>query len=323
MSAHLGSERTRQGLIYALVAYGWWGLVPLYFRAMQQVPPLEILAHRIVWSLAVLAGVITLLGRWAALRECLRSRRFLVTLVLTAGLIAVNWFVYIYAVDRRRVVQASLGYFINPLVSVFLGMLFFRERLRPLQVFALLLAAAGTLRLALEEDVFPWISFALAFSFSLYALLRKKIPIDGLTGLSVETIFLTPLALGYLVFLARDENISMGTMSLTLDLLIVASGIVTAVPLLCFGQAAQRLPLSSLGFMQYLSPTIQFLLAVWAFGEPLHLSRLFNFVLIWAALALFTFDAVQVYRKMRLVQEKAEQTPQPASGLSGSLGGSR
>jgi chloramphenicol-sensitive protein RarD len=283
--------KTREGYLYGLIAYGWWGLVPLYFRALEQVPPLEILAHRIVWSLLFLGAVLALTRRWEKIWACLRHGPSCRTLLLTAALIAVNWYVYITAVERRVIVQASLGYFLTPLVSVVLGMLFFKERLRRLQWLALLLALMGTGNLILAEKSFPWIALTLACSFSLYGLLRKRIPVDGLVGLSVETVVLLPFAAGYLVYLGTGAALSLGTKSWSLDVLLLCSGVVTAVPLLCFGQATQRLPLSSLGFMQYLSPSIQFVLAVLVLNEPMDPHRLESFAWIWLGLALFIADS--------------------------------
>ncbi|MCI0377205.1 MAG: EamA family transporter RarD [Gemmataceae bacterium] len=291
------TSKAREGLIYGLVAYCWWGLVPLYFRLLREVPPTEILAHRIVWSMLFLVAALTRLRRWRAFAKCFRIPALFRVLILTSILIAANWFVYIFAVDRGLVVHASLGYFITPLVSVVLGMIFFQERLRPLQWLALVFAFAGTIVLVLSEDRFPWIALSLACSFSLYGLFRKKIPVDGLVGLSVETVLLVPLAAAYLVFLGWQEEHAFGVHSLAVDLLLLASGVVTAVPLLCFGQATQRLPLSTLGFLQYLSPSIQFLLALTVLGENLNTPRLVSFPLIWCGLAVFTFDSLRSYRR--------------------------
>ncbi|MCI0643002.1 MAG: EamA family transporter RarD [Gemmataceae bacterium] len=291
------TSKAREGLVYGLIAYGWWGLVPLYFRLLGDVAPTEILAHRIVWSMLFLVAALTRLRRWRAFAKCFRVPVLFRVLALTSVLIAVNWFVYIFAVDRGLVVHASLGYFITPLVSVALGMFFLEERLRPLQWLALVFALAGTSVLVLSEDQFPWIALSLACSFSLYGLFRKKIPVDGLVGLSVETLLLVPLAAAYLVFLGWHGESAFGAHSFAVDLLLLASGVVTAVPLLCFGQATQRLPLSTLGFLQYLSPSIQFLLAVTVLGEYLNTPRLVSFPLIWCGLAVFTLDSLRNYQR--------------------------
>jgi chloramphenicol-sensitive protein RarD len=287
----------REGLLYGLGAYVSWGLVPLYFSPMSEhVPPGEILAHRVAWTLALLAIVITFARRWGDLGRCLRSRKLLLALTLSALLIAANWFVYILCVAWGRIVHASLGYFLNPLVSVLLGMFVFRERLRGLQIFALLLAVAGVARLLFEADDLPWLGLTLAFSFGFYGLVRKLAPVDGLIGLSVETIVLTPLAVSFLLALHVTGQLTFGSQSRRIDVLIACSGVVTAIPLLCFGQAARRLPLSTLGFLQYLSPSIQFGLAI-AMGEPITPARMTCFGLIWAALAVFSFDSLRSARR--------------------------
>jgi chloramphenicol-sensitive protein RarD len=283
--------RHREGLTYGLIAYGWWGLVPLYFRLLTpHLGAFDILAHRVLWSMAFLAAVLSIGGRWGKVRKVLRLRPVVLVLLATTLLIAVNWFMYIFAVERRQVVQASLGYFLTPLLSVLLGMVFFRERLRPLQWLALLAAAAGVVRLAVLSGEWPWISITLALSFGFYGLLRKRIPVDGLTGLSVETFFLVPLTLAYFLFAWLVEPAEAWDFDVGLAILLLLSGVVTAVPLLCFGQAAQRLPLSTLGFLQFLSPSVQFVLAVALLGEPLDEARLLSFVVIWAGLALFCVD---------------------------------
>jgi chloramphenicol-sensitive protein RarD len=292
--------KAREGLVYGLIAYGWWGMVPLYFRALGRVPPMEVLAHRICWSMILLGAVLALSGRWRGVGDCFRQPALRRTLLLTAALIALNWFAYIMAVYQKVIVHASLGYFLTPLVNVLLGMIVFKERLRRLQGLAVLLALGGTTYLIVAEKSLPWIALTLAISFSLYGLFRKKIPVDGLVGLSVETIILLPIAAGYLVYLGTHEALSLGTVSWSLDLLLLASGVVTAVPLLCFGQAAQRLPLSTLGFLQYISPSIQFLLAVGVLGEPMNIDRLLSFTFIWLGLIVFTVDSVRAYRKALL-----------------------
>jgi len=290
-------NRTREGFLYGLVAYGWWGLVPLYFRLL--IGPLnafDVLAHRIIWSMAFLGFVLMLSRRWSKVRKVLRQRQLVIVLAITTVLIAVNWLCYILAIEKRQVVQASLGYFITPLVSVVLGMIFFHERLRRLQWAALALAVVGVVWLVWIGKEWPWISFVLALSFGFYGLLRKRIPVDGLLGLSVETLFLVPAALAYFLFAwwtvpADDWFFDPG-----FALLIVLSGVITAVPLLCFGQAAQRLPLSTLGFLQYLAPTIQFLLAVLLLGEEFDEERFQAFLFIWAGLILFSIDSYRAFR---------------------------
>jgi chloramphenicol-sensitive protein RarD len=286
----------REGLLYGVAAYGWWGLVPLYFKAVSHLQPAEVLAHRIVWSVVFLAVLLGCGRRWGAVAACLRDPRARLRLLGSTVLIAVNWFVYFHAVTTGQLVQASLGYFILPLVSVVLALLFLKERLRPLQWLAVALAAAGVLYLALALGQWPWIALVLAFSFAFYGLLRKTVPADGLVGLSVEVLLLLPAAAGYLFYLGATAGLAWGTSDRTTDVLILFSGVVTAVPLLCFGQAARRLPLATLGFLQYLSPCVALLLAVVAFQEELTPAHWGCLACIWTALALFSFDT---YRTLR------------------------
>jgi chloramphenicol-sensitive protein RarD len=286
---------TREGLFYGLAAYGFWGLVPLYFKAISQVPPAEVLAHRIVWSVVFLALLVGVGGRWRDLAGCFRSRAVLRTLLASTLLIAVNWFVFIYAVSTGRLIQASLGYFITPLVSVLLGLVFLRERLRPGQWLAVALAATGVVYQAVAAGQLPWIALALAGSFGVYGLLRKTVRVDGLIGLSVETLLLLPAALGFLGYEAARDGLAWGGGDWTMDLLLALSGVVTTVPLVCFAQAARRLRLSTLGFLQYLSPSLAFLLAVGVFREEFAAGQLVSFGCIWAGLAIYSVDSVLAY----------------------------
>jgi chloramphenicol-sensitive protein RarD len=280
------------------VAFGSWGLlVPVFFKSIAHVAPSEVLVHRIIWSVLLLALFLTVGRRWGDLARCFRSRLILFALVGSTLLVAVNWFVYIYGVSTSQMVQTSLGYFINPLVSVLLGMLFLRERLRPWQWVAIVLAVAGVLNLTLAAGTLPWIALTLAISFGFYGLLRKVVPVDGLIGVSVETFLLLVPAGCYLEYLVRTGQASLGTVDTRTDVMLVLTGAVTAIPLVCFGQAARRLPLSTLGFLQYFSPTGQFLLAIWAFHEPFTSAQLASFICIWIALAIYTLDSVRAYHR--------------------------
>lgn len=287
-----GRASTRAGLIYGFAAYGFWGVMPLYFNAVSDVSPKELLAHRIVWCFLLLAGVLTVIRRWPDFARTLFTPRTLLLLAVSAVLVAANWLIYIYGVSIKDVVQTSLGYFINPLLSVLLGMVFFRERLRRAQWIAVGLATAGIVYLLLAVDEFPWIALGVAFSFALYGLVRKVTHVDGLIGLTVETLWLMPPAMGCLLWWRAHGQLVFGGGDRILNALIVASGAVTAIPLICFGQAARRLPLSTLGFLQYLAPTIQFLIAVLLFDEPFPLPKQISFGLVWAALAVLTADTV-------------------------------
>jgi chloramphenicol-sensitive protein RarD len=286
-----GRGSARAGLLYGIAAYGLWGLMPLYFRTVDQVSALELLAHRIVWCFILLAGVLTIFRRWPDFSKTVRSPRTLILLAVSAHLVAANWLIYIYGVMNKDVLQTTLGYFINPLFSVLLGLFIFRERLRPPQWVAIALATTGVGFFVAMVDGFPWIALGVAFSFGLYGLVRKVTPVDGLIGLTVETLVLTPAAASCLMWWGMAGTLKFGNVSLQLDGLILASGLVTALPLLCFGQAARRLPLSTLGFLQYLAPTGQFLLAVLVFHEPFAWEKQVSFGLVWAALIVLTADS--------------------------------
>jgi chloramphenicol-sensitive protein RarD len=288
--------RTRAGLLLGLGAYSLWGVLPLYFKAVAAVRPTEIVAHRILWSLLFLGALVALWRRGPAIRAAIATPRIALTLALTATLIGVNWLVYIYAVVSGHVLEGSLGYFLNPLVNVLLGALFLKERLTHAQKGAFLLAAAAVALLAAGSGGAIWISLTLAFSFALYGFIRKVIPVDALEGLSVETIFLTPAAFAWVLWL-QVHGESGFLHSRVTDALLILGGAVTAIPLLMFTAAAKRLPYSTLGFLQYVAPTLQFLLAVLAFGEPLTGAHVAAFAAIWAALAVFLFEGVRIGRR--------------------------
>jgi chloramphenicol-sensitive protein RarD len=274
------------GLIYGVGAYVLWGLMPLYFGAVKTVQPVELLAHRIVWSVVLLAVVLTLFRRWNGLCATFADRRTCALLLASSLMLAINWFVYIYGVATKQIVQCSLGYFINPLLNVLLGVVFFRERLRPIRWLALLLAAGGVVYLMIALGEVPWIAFTVACSFATYGLIRKVAPVDALVGLMAETLFLLPVSVAFLAWWMQRSDSAFGRQSGQIDALLVASGIVTTAPLLCFGAAARRLRLSTLGFVQYLAPSLQFLLAVLYFAEPFRREQQISFGLIWAALLL-------------------------------------
>jgi chloramphenicol-sensitive protein RarD len=271
-------------------------LVPLYFKAIAELPPLEILAHRVVWSVVFLAGLVTLGRRWPELARCFRSARVLGALLASAVLVAVNWLVFIHAVETEQVLQTSLGYFITPLVNVAFGLAFFGERLRGGQWLALALAAAGVVFFPASGRL-PWIALTLAVSFGLYGLVRKVTAVDGLVGLTVETVLLLPAALGFLIYQLASGTAAWGSAGPAAAWLLPLSGVVTAVPLVCFGQAARKLDLSVLAFLQYLSPSLAFVLAVVCFGEPFEPAQMVCFGCIWVALAIYSLDSVRAYRK--------------------------
>lgn len=280
------------GILSAALAFFCWGLFPLYFHAIGEVPPLQILAHRMLWSLLFLMIVLAVRRQWAWLR-IVRQPRVFGSFVASALLLSINWLIYIWAVNNGHVIESSLGYFINPLVNIMFGALLLKERLRRPQWMAIGVAALGVAWLTWQAGTVPWISLALAVSFGGYGLLRKTASLGALEGLSLETMVLFPLAAGYVIWLSvHGQNAFLNTPSDTTRLLLVAAGPITAIPLLLFAGGARKIPLSVLGLLQYLSPTLQFLLGVWLFHETFTLDRLVGFVLIWLALALFAAEGL-------------------------------
>ena len=272
MNAATGlTGETRKGIYFALGAYGIWGFAPIYFVWVSFAQPLEVLAHRVVWGVPFLGLLLLATGQWRDIAE--HSRRAIGYLLVSALFLSINWLTFIYAIQTERIAEASLGYFINPLVNILLGWLFLRERLGRL----------------------PWLGLTLAFSFGLYGLLRKQVNVPAVVGLSIETIMLTPLAVGFLVWLGVNDGVREFNDILSLGL----GGLVTVVPLVCFAAAAIRLPLSTLGFIQYLAPTCTLLLALFVYGENVPQERWLTFALIWAALLLFSFEGVYRYRRER------------------------
>jgi len=281
-----------------------WGLFPLYWPLLEPALPVEILAHRVVWSLAFLLALLALTSGFAWLRRL--SRRAAGLLALAAALVSVNWGVYIYGVNSEHVVETSLGYFINPLVTVVLAMVFLHERLRRRQGIALAVAAAGVLVLTVDYGRVPWIALTLACSFGLYGLVKKRAGVDGMRSLAVETAVLVLPAVAYLAWLGGSGRGTFTTEGAGHTALLVGAGVVTALPLMLFGAAAIRIRLSTLGLLQYLTPTIQFLIGVLFYGEPMPPTRLAGFVLVWVALLLFMLDALGASRA------RVRAAPEPA-----------
>lgn len=288
---------SRAGLAYGLGAYTIWGFIPLYFRAVSNVPPLIVLCHRVLWSALLLGLVVSMRGDWKAIWPALRSRRKFLLLSAGAMLIALNWLIFIYSVATRQVLQASLGYFINPLLSIALGMVFLRERLRGWQWLAVLIAAGAVLNLAMRSAGLPWIAVSLAASFGFYGLVRKTVDINSLHGLMIESALLLPVALLLLSLLPSGP-----TSSATWGLLSL-SGVITAIPLLFFGAALRRLKLSTMGFLQYIGPTLQFLVAICLFHEPLNPAKLGSFALCWLAIAVYVADSLLNRRPQTVADE--------------------
>ncbi len=285
-------QARRRGALAALVAFTIWGLAPLYFKAVGSVPPFEIVAHRVLWSLVFLTALLVFWRGFDGLWRLRREPRLLGLLALTSLLTGSNWLVFVWAISVDRLVEASLGYFINPLVSVLLGRLFLGERLRPLQRVAAALATLGVASRVWQVGELPWIALFLALTFGFYGLLRKRAPVDAINGLLVETAVTAPIALAWLFWVARSGELHFGTDALT-DALLPLAGVLTAVPLMLFAVAARHLPLSTLGFLQYLAPSLNFLLAVFLFGEPFDAGHLVGFALIWVGLAVYTADMLK------------------------------
>ncbi|MEU7122174.1 EamA family transporter RarD [Streptomyces zaomyceticus] len=298
----------RAGLLYGIGAYGMWGLVPLFWPLLKPAGAIEILAHRMVWSLAFVGLALVALRRWGWIRELVRSPRKLGLITVAAAVITVNWGLYIWSVNTGHVVEASLGYFINPLVTIALGVLVLQERLRPAQWAAVGIGFAAVLVLAIGYGQPPWISLTLAFSFALYGLVKKKVNIGGLESLAAETAVQFLPALGYLVWLGTQDSLAFGSHGAGHTALLAATGIVTAVPLVCFGAAAIRVPLSTLGLLQYLAPTFQFLLGILYFHEAMPPERWAGFALVWLALTILTWDALRTARRSRAAVEAAKAT---------------
>ncbi|WP_194955352.1 EamA family transporter RarD [Sphingopyxis solisilvae] len=290
------AEPQQRGLPFALAAYGIWGFVPLFFKLLEDVPPVEVLAQRIVWSLPLCFVIMAFRRQIGEYLAALKDWRVLRLLLASSVLIALNWLVYIHAIFTDHVLAASLGYYLNPLVNVLLGMMFLGERLSRLQAVAVAIAAVGVAILLAGALDTLWISLTLALSFGTYGLIRKVVPVGSLPGLAIETTLLLPVsaaAAGYYVWIGDGRGFASGV---EVSWLLAAAGVVTAVPLLLFATAARRMSYAALGFVQYLAPSIAFLLGLFVFHEPLKPAQLFCFLLIWTSIAVFSFD---MWRKMR------------------------
>jgi chloramphenicol-sensitive protein RarD len=297
-------------VLAAVVAYTLWGFLPVYWKALQAVPAFEILCHRTVWSLAFVLLLLALRRRWAWLRQAAGDKKTLLISLALACLLGSNWFTYIWAVNSGHVVDSSLGYFINPLFSVLLGVLFLGERLRPWQAVAIGLATLGVIYLTVGYGVFPWIALILALTFGLYGLLKKIAPLGSLEGLGLETALLSLPALVYLLCLQGLGTASFGHTGLATSLLLAGTGIVTGFPLLMFAVAARRVTLATVGVLQYIAPTFQFLLGVFLYHEPFTLERLLGFAPIWIALLIYSLEGALAERKRRAGRRSSLVAPE-------------
>ncbi len=286
-----------KGIITGIGTYILWGLFPIYWRLLEQDPAVEILAHRMAWSFVFVTLILTGQHEWAWLKGSMRDRRTVLTYTLAAILLSINWYTYIWAVNAGYVVEASLGYFINPLVNFLLGVIFFKEKLRRVQLAAVLIAVLGVVYLTINYGSLPWISLVLAFTFGMYGLIKKIAPLESMHGFSLETIVLFLPAFAYLLYRQVTGVGAFIHQGGVITLLLILAGPVTSIPLLMFGYAARRIPLSMLGFIQYIAPTLQFLLGVFVYLEPFPPSRLVGFSLIWLALLVYSLEGVLFNRK--------------------------
>lgn len=281
------------GMFYAIASYVLWGMFPIYFKALEaEIPPVDIVMHRVLWSFLFLVIVLTVRKQWAWVAPMLRQPRVIGGFMASALLLTANWTTYIWAVNNNHIVEASLGYFINPMVSVALGFIFLRERLRPVQWLSIAIAAAAVLWLTWQTGHPPWIALTLAVTFGSYGLLRKTASLGALPGLALETALVLPLALAFLVYTTVQDQNTFVSASTSTKWLLVAAGPITSIPLLMFAAGARRLPLSLIGVLQYITPSLQLLLGVWLYNEQLDGARLVGFIAIWCALILYSVEGL-------------------------------
>lgn len=292
------ARATKVGVISAIAAYTMWGIAPVYFKQLQALPAMEVLMHRVVWSALILVVLIGALKQWPKVKAAVQNVRVMRVLFIAGLLLGANWLLFIWAINNDHILDASLGYYINPLINVFFGRLVLGEKLRPMQRVAVVLAVLGVSILIVSYGEVPWIALVLAITFSIYGLLRKQVAVDSLPGLFIETVMLLPIALVYWIGFAGEHS-NMLTNDWHLNALLVAAGVVTTAPLLCFTAAARRIMYSTLGFFQYIGPSIMFMLALYLYGEPLEESRLVTFGFVWLALVVFSADSLRAYRSQR------------------------
>ncbi|GAB2680966.1 EamA family transporter RarD [Aliiglaciecola aliphaticivorans] len=292
----MSDKSLKIGVALAVAAYAMWGFAPLYFKLLMVMPAAEILVHRVVWSALLLVILVFGFKQIAKVKSALKNPKVIKVLLFSGVLLAGNWLLFIWAVNNGHLLDASLGYYINPLLNVFLGRIFLAERLRRMQKVAVIIALLGVLILLFSYGELPWIALLLASSFGIYGLLRKQVAVDSLPGLLIETMMMLPFAFLYWIFFASQMS-NMFSNEMALNGLLIGAGIITTAPLLCFTGAARRIRYSTLGFFQYIGPSIMFILAVYLFGEPLHEARMVTFGFVWLALVIFSFDSYRAYRK--------------------------
>ncbi|SHI83208.1 chloramphenicol-sensitive protein RarD [Geosporobacter subterraneus DSM 17957] len=297
-------DSTAIGFAYGIAAYTLWGFLPLYWKQLSEIPPMEILAHRILWSFLFVAAIVYFEGTIHKCKEVFYDRTSIMRIVYATVLISVNWGLYIWAINTNHVVEASMGYYMNPLVVVLLGVLVLKEKLSGYQIISLILAAAGVLIITIQYGQFPWISLNLAVSFGLYGLMKKMIPVGSTVGLAIETAILMPMTLGYILFRQIAGIGALGSVTRITTLLLIGSGVATALPLLWFARAARRIPLSSMGFLQYISPSISLVLGVFVFKEQFTTTHFISFGFIWAGLLIYSVSQIKSvrYKSVQSVQ---------------------
>jgi chloramphenicol-sensitive protein RarD len=294
----LNDKSIKAGVIFALSAYSMWGIAPIYFKLLTTVPALEIVMHRVVWSVLVLCVLLVVRKKFSQVFKAIRDPKVIITLAISGLLLAVNWLVFIWAVNNDKMLDASLGYFINPLFNVLLARFFLHERLTRLQLLAVFVALAGVAFLIFSYGQLPWVSLVLATSFSIYGLLRKKVTVDSMPGLLIESCILLPFALLYWLIMDTSSG-NMLANSSDLNITLMLAGVVTTAPLLCFTAAARRIRYTTLGFFQYIGPSLMFLLAVMYYQEPLDTTRIITFACVWSGLLIYVYDSLRIYRKSK------------------------
>jgi chloramphenicol-sensitive protein RarD len=299
----LNDKSVKAGVLFALAAYSMWGIAPIYFKLLTSVPALEIVMHRIVWSVLVLCLLLFVRKKFRQVFMAIRDPKIIATLSISGLLLAVNWLIFIWAVNNDKMLDASLGYFINPLFNVLLARLFLQESLTRLQLLAVFVALSGVVFLIFSYGQLPWIALALATSFSIYGLLRKKVTVDSMPGLLIESCIMLPFALLYWLMMDTSSG-NMLANSFDLNTTLLLAGVVTTAPLLCFTAAARRIRYTTLGFFQYIGPSLMFLLAVLHYQEPLDVTRVVTFVFVWSGLLIYVYDSLRVYRKSRQINQE-------------------
>lgn len=292
------SEKTL-GFVYGLLAFIIWGFLPLYWKMLSQVPASETLAHRVLWSFVFLAAIIVILRRAGSLTQYLSDKKKLMLIAACSLLISINWFLYIWAVNNNHVIEASMGYYMLPLISVFLGVVFLKEKITTWQCLAIVMAVIGVLIVTIEYGRVPWVALALAVTFGLYGLVKKLLKVEPLSGLTLETAIIAPFAAGYIIFKQLQGVGAFGADYLTITILLIGAGIVTAIPLLWFAESAKRIELSTIGFMEYVAPTISLLLGIFVFREDFTGTHLTSFIFIWIAIAIYSISKYSAMKETK------------------------